>query len=76
MATIRKIEKNNDHDILSLEELCKYLKLTKSTIYKLTQRGEIPSSRIGKQLRFRRSRIEEWLDQRERQSKKRKKNGR
>lgn len=75
METISKLEKH-PNGIMSLDELCKYLKLTKSTIYKLTQRGEIPASRIGKQLRFRRAKIEEWLDKREKASNRRKKNGR
>ncbi len=52
-------------DIMSLPEVCEYLKLTKSTVYKLSQRGDLPSSRIGRQLRFRKSRVDSWLDSRE-----------
>lgn len=73
METISKSKKNH-HEILSMEELCEYLKLTKNTLYKLTQRGEIPSSRIGKQLRFRKTKIQEWLDKRERDYTRGKKN--
>lgn len=54
-------------EIMSLNELCQYLKLTKSTLYKLSERGQIPSSRVGRQLRFRKSRIDAWLSKREKQ---------
>ena len=60
-------------EIMSLNELCKYLKLTKSTLYKLCERGQIPSSRLGRQLRFRKSQIDGWLSKREKQ--RMKKNG-
>lgn len=61
----------NMDEIMSLEELCRYLKISRHTIYKLTHRCEIPSFIVGKQLRFRKSKIDEWMDQQEksRQSK-------
>lgn len=54
-------------EIMSLGGVCSYLKLTKSTVYKLSQRGELPSSRVGRQLRFRKSKVDAWLDKREEQ---------
>jgi len=54
-------------EIMSLGGVCSYLKLTKSTVYKLSQRGDLPSSRVGRQLRFRKSKIDAWLDTREEQ---------
>jgi excisionase family DNA binding protein len=51
--------------LLSITEVSKYLKIPKSTIYKLSQKGKIPSSKIGRQLRFRLSSIDKWLSQME-----------
>ena len=51
--------------LLSINEVAKYLKIPKSTIYKLSQKGGIPSSKIGKQLRFRLSSIDNWLSKKE-----------
>ena len=48
--------------ILTLEELAKYTNYSKSYIYKLTSRREIPCYKPnGKQLYFKRTEIEEWL---------------
>lgn len=49
----------------SLNEVVAYLKIPKSTIYKLSQKGKIPSVKIGKQLRFRKSSIDAWLTDKE-----------
>lgn len=48
--------------MLTLEELAIYLKLSKSTLYKLVQRGEVPGTKIGKHWRFRRETIDQWID--------------
>lgn len=52
-------------EIMSLEDLCKYLKLSRHTIYKLTHRREIPAAIFGKRLRFRKTKIDEWIGMRE-----------
>ena len=54
-----------DDRLFSIEELSGYLNIPKSTIYKLSQSKEIPSVKIGKQLRFRKSSIDAWLSQNE-----------
>lgn len=54
-----------DDQILTLEEVSKYLKLHKATIYKMARAGKIPASRVGKVWRFKRAKIESWLDKRE-----------
>jgi len=49
-------------EILTLEEVTWYLGLSKSSIYKLTSRREIPFySPGGKKLYFRKSEIENWV---------------
>jgi len=54
-----------DDRIMTLEEVSKYLKLHKATIYKMAQAGKIPASKVGKVWRFKRVKIEVWLDRRQ-----------
>lgn len=49
----------------TLKEVGQYLKIPKSTLYKLVQKGQIPCSKIGKQLRFRKSSLDKWLTEKE-----------
>lgn len=48
-------------EIMTLEELSIYLKIPKSTVYKLVQDGRIPGQKLGKQWRFGKKAINEWL---------------
>lgn len=49
--------------VLTLEELAVYLKIPKSTLYKLVQEGRIPGQKLGKQWRFAKKAIDQWLEQ-------------
>lgn len=49
--------------VLTLEELATYLKIPKSTLYKLVQEGRIPGQKLGKQWRFAKKAIDQWLEQ-------------
>lgn len=48
-------------DVLTIDELATYLKVSKSTLYKLAQEGKIPGQKVGKHWRFHRDVIEQWL---------------
>jgi len=50
------------NDILTLEEVASYLRLTPQTIYKWAQEKRIPAAKLGKEWRFRKSIIDRWLD--------------
>lgn len=47
---------------LTTEEVLSYLKVTPRTIYRLIRVGELPAVRIGRQWRFRRADLDEWLN--------------
>jgi len=47
--------------VLTIEELAAYLKISKSTLYKLAQNGEVPGQKVGKHWRFRRDIINQWM---------------
>ena len=52
---------DNSNDIMRLDELADYLKVSKSTLYKLVQQGELPGQKVGKQWRFHKSAVDNWL---------------
>jgi excisionase family DNA binding protein len=49
-------------EIMTLEEVAKYLKLQPQTVYKWAQEGQIPGAKLGKEWRFRRRILDEWVD--------------
>mgnify|MGYP006209049419 CR=1 FL=1 len=52
---------NTASEVMTLEELAVYLKIPKSTLYKLMQEGRVPGQKIGKQWRFAKQAIDSWL---------------
>ena len=46
---------------LSLDDLAKYLKSPKSTLYKLAQHGQIPGHKLGRSWRFDRDEVDAWI---------------
>ncbi|MFH1931377.1 MAG: helix-turn-helix domain-containing protein [Pseudomonadota bacterium] len=53
----------NSNAIMSIDELSDYLKISKSTLYKLSQEGKIPSQKVGRHWRYRKEAIDIWLDE-------------
>ena len=51
-------------DILTIEEVAKYLRVSERTVYDWAQKGEIPSGKIGTVWRFKKSEIEKWVNDR------------
>ena len=52
--------KNRDN-VLTITELSTYLKVSKSTLYKLAQEGKVPGQKVGRHWRFHREVIDQWL---------------
>ena len=48
--------------VLTIGELCNYLKVPKSTLYKLAQEGKIPGQKVGRHWRFRKQAVDRWLE--------------
>ncbi|MDR1248508.1 MAG: PTS sugar transporter subunit IIA [Treponema sp.] len=53
-----------DDDILTIDEVAKYLRVSERTVYEWAQKGEIPSGKIGAVWRFKKSEIESWVNDR------------
>ena len=50
-------------EYFNLNELASYVKMSKSTIYKWCNNGQIPYIKTGKLLLFRKEAIDLWLEQ-------------
>lgn len=53
-------------DIMTLQELADYLKLSDRTIYGYAQKGLLPGIKIGTSWRFRRTDVDYWLEKQRR----------
>ena len=51
-------------DILTIEEVAKYLRVSDRTVYDWAQKGEIPAGKIGTVWRFKKSEVENWVNAR------------
>ena len=48
-------------EVMTLDEVCEYLRIPKSSLYRLAQNGRIPCRKVGKHWRFHREAIDDWL---------------
>ena len=46
---------------LTVDDLANYLKMGRTKLYTMAQKGDIPGNKIGKQWRFDREEIDEWI---------------
>lgn len=53
-----------EDDILTIEEVAKYLRVSDRTVYDWAQKGEIPAGKIGTVWRFKKSELERWVNER------------
>ena len=51
-------------DILIIEEVAKYLRVSERTVYDWAQKGEIPAGKIGTVWRFKKQEVENWVNAR------------
>ena len=52
----------SEPDLMTVEEVARYLRLKPQTIYKWAQERRIPAVKLGKEWRFRKRILDEWLD--------------
>ena len=51
----------NRDDIMTMDELAEYLKISKSTLYKLAQDNKLPGQKIGKRWRCHKDAVDAWV---------------
>jgi excisionase family DNA binding protein len=48
-------------EVLSFEEACQFLKLSKPTLYNYVRRGDVPAFKMGRVWKFHRESLDDWL---------------
>lgn len=51
--------------IMTVDELAKYLRMHKQTIYRMAVDGRLPGYKVGNRWRFKKDRIDQWLVEQE-----------
>ncbi|MBI4001042.1 MAG: helix-turn-helix domain-containing protein [Nitrospira defluvii] len=59
---------SSESEILTVSEVARFLRVPKSTVYKLARLGQLPASKIGKHWRFLRRDIHDWMHNRTQQN--------
>jgi excisionase family DNA binding protein len=49
-------------EIMTIEETCLYLRIPRSSLYKLAQAGKIPCQKVGRHWRFHKAALERWIE--------------
>ena len=50
---------------MTLDEVAKYLRMKKVTIYKHAQEGKVPGFKVGSKWRFKKTSIDKWIADKE-----------
>jgi excisionase family DNA binding protein len=59
-AKDERMSKKPDN-VLTIDELSAYLKVPKSSLYKLVQEGKLPGTKVGRHWRFHLEAVDDWL---------------
>ncbi len=53
----------SESEIMTIEDVAKFLRVSEKTVYDWAQKGEIPGGKLGNNWRFSRKEIERWVSQ-------------
>ena len=56
--------KNEVREVMDIRQASDYLGISPDTLYKYASDGFIPAFKLGNRWRFKRSRLDEWMDER------------
>lgn len=56
--------KQMQDQVMTIDDLAVYLKLSTSTLYKLCAEGKVPGQKVGRHWRFHKDVIDNWLGKR------------
>lgn len=63
IAAVRNDVMREFPEVMNLNQLAAYLQLSPQTLYRKVECGEVPGAKIGRQWRFKKTVIDEWLEQ-------------
>lgn len=53
----------DEQQLLTVSELCKWLRLSPTTVYRMVEEGDLPAMRWRRGYRFDKEAIEKWLEE-------------
>ncbi len=56
--------------LMTIDEVAKYLRMKKVTIYKHAQEGKVPGFKVGSKWRFKKSTVDKWITDKENSNRK------
>jgi excisionase family DNA binding protein len=59
---VRRTQERRDQDLFSVVEVCQELEMSKTWVHRKIKSGEIPSIRLGNNIKVRRKDLEEYLE--------------
>lgn len=59
-------------EFMTIDEVAKYLRLNRQKLYKFAQDGIIPAYKFGREWRFKKDRLEQWIEEQDVSRKKKK----
>jgi PTS system nitrogen regulatory IIA component len=62
MGDKQKVEEMIESELMTIEDLAQYLKVTRRTIYEWLRHNKIPAIKLVGQWRFKKDRIDAWID--------------
>ena len=51
-------------EVMTIDDLARYLQVSKSSLYKLAQEGRVPGQKVGRHWRFSKDAVDRWLQRR------------
>ena len=64
-GVVSKMAKKGKPSLMTIDELAKYLRMKKVTIYKHAQDKKLPGFKVGSSWRFKKATIDKWIAERE-----------
>ena len=55
-------QERSDHELLKEEQVCRRLKIGRTTLWQLRRRGELPAVHIGRAVRYRASDVRAFIE--------------
>ena len=63
--TSKETRKETRPTIMTLDEVANYLRVHRSTVYRMAREGSIPTTKVANQWRFKKERIDRWFREQE-----------
>ena len=54
---------SNQQQWMTVKEVAEYLRVSTDLIYRLAQEGKIPASKVGGRWRFKRDKVDHWMEE-------------